>query len=109
MRAYRAGAAVCRACPAFGTCTKDAHKGRLIEISQENPVLVAHRALMATARAKGLYARRKELVEPVFGIVKEQQGLRRFLLRCTDADPRRRNACAAEALSEFARLAGPGS
>ena len=81
MRAYRAGAAVCRACPAFGTCTKDAHKGRLIEISQENPVLVAHRALMATARAKGLYARRKELVEPVFGIVKEQQGLRRFLLR----------------------------
>ena len=80
-RAYRAGAAICRACPAFGRCTKDGHKGRLIELMAENPVLVAHRLLMATERAKTRYARRKELVEPVFGIVKEQQGLRRFLLR----------------------------
>lgn len=80
-RAYRAGAAVCRSCPAFGSCTKDGHKGRLVEVTDENPVLVAHRALMATTRAKALYARRKELVEPVFGILKEQQGLRRFLLR----------------------------
>jgi transposase len=83
-RAYRAGAAVCRACPAFGRCTKDGHKGRLIEISQEHPVLVAHRILMATERATTLYARRKELIEPVFGILKEQQGLRRFLLRGKD-------------------------
>jgi transposase len=81
MRAYRAGAAVCRACPAFGRCTTDAHKGRLIEFSPEDPILVAQRALMATAEAKAQYARRKELIEPVFGILKEQQGLRRFLLR----------------------------
>jgi hypothetical protein len=80
-RAYRVGAAICRACPAFGRCTTDGHKGRLIEVGAANPVLVAQRALMATARAKALYARRKELVEPVFGILKEQQGLRRFLLR----------------------------
>jgi transposase len=81
MRAYRAGAAVCRACPAFGICTKDRRKGRLIEISEEEPILRAQRALMATAEAKAQYARRKELIEPVFGILKEQQGLRRFLLR----------------------------
>jgi transposase len=81
MRAYRAGAAICRACPAFGRCTTDGRKGRLIEASARNPVLVAQRALMATARAKTLYTRRKELIEPVFGILKEQQGLRRFLLR----------------------------
>jgi hypothetical protein len=81
MRAYRAGAAVCRSCPAFGRCTKDGHKGRLIEITEEDPMLVAQRALMATPEAQAHYARRKELVEPVFGIIKEQQGLRRFLLR----------------------------
>jgi hypothetical protein len=36
---------------------------------------------MATATAKGIYKLRKELVEPAFGILKEQQGGRRFLLR----------------------------
>ena len=81
MRAYRAGAAVCRSCPAFGICTKDGHKGRLVEVTEEDPMLVAQRALMATVEAKAQYARRKELIEPVFGILKEQLGLRRFLLR----------------------------
>jgi hypothetical protein len=57
VRAYRAGAAVCRSCAAFGICTKDAHKGRLVEVTQENPLVLAQRALMRT------------------------QGLRRFLLR----------------------------
>ena len=32
MRRYRASGAVCRACPAFGTCTKDARYGRALEI-----------------------------------------------------------------------------
>jgi transposase len=81
LRAYRAGAAVCRSCPAFGHCTTDRRKGRVIEIAEENPVLVAQRVLMATEKAKARYARRKELIEPVFGLLKEQQGLRRFLLR----------------------------
>ena len=36
---------------------------------------------MATEAAKVLYKRRKELIEPAFGIIKEQQGGRRFLLR----------------------------
>ena len=36
---------------------------------------------MTTERARGLYARRKELIEPIFGILKEQLGARRFLLR----------------------------
>lgn len=81
MRAYRAGAAVCKACPAFGVCTTDGHKGRVIEVTEPHPRLEAHRALMATEEAHTRYARRQELVEPVFGILKEQQGLRRFLLR----------------------------
>jgi hypothetical protein len=36
---------------------------------------------MVTDEARTLYARRKELNEPVFGIIKEQMGGRRFLLR----------------------------
>ncbi len=36
---------------------------------------------MTTERARGLYARRKELIEPIFGILKEQLGARRFMLR----------------------------
>tara|TARA_B100000315_G_C14195366_1_gene415182 strand:+ start:175 stop:420 length:246 start_codon:yes stop_codon:yes gene_type:complete len=36
---------------------------------------------METDEARALYARRKELDEPTFGILKEQMGARRFLLR----------------------------
>ena len=36
---------------------------------------------MTTERARRLYARRKGLIEPIFSILKEQLGARRFLLR----------------------------
>ena len=36
---------------------------------------------MATAEAQALYRRRKTLPEPVFGLLKEHQDARRFLLR----------------------------
>ena len=36
---------------------------------------------MATDEARSAFKKRKQLVEPGFGIIKEQQGLRRFLLR----------------------------
>jgi hypothetical protein len=36
---------------------------------------------MTTEEAKKAYRRRKELIEPTFGIIKEQMGVRRFLLR----------------------------
>jgi hypothetical protein len=39
---------------------------------------------MATDDAKQTYRRRQGLIEPVFGDIKEQQGLRRFLLRGKD-------------------------
>ena len=44
-------------------------------------MLRRHRAWMSTSAAKEAYELRKQLVEPVFGIIKEQQGARRFLLR----------------------------
>ena len=40
-----------------------------------------HRVWMSTDEAKDAYKRRKPLVEPVFGIIKEQLAARRFLLR----------------------------
>jgi transposase len=39
------------------------------------------RAKLATESGRALYARRKTIVEPVFGQIKEARGFRRFLLR----------------------------
>jgi hypothetical protein len=36
---------------------------------------------MATEDAREAYRQRKQIVEPAFGIIKEQMGIRRFLLR----------------------------
>jgi len=79
-RQYRALAVACRACPAFGACTRD-NKGRSLEIGPDEALLREQRRRMAEPAAKAIYAKRKELIEPVFGIMKEQQGARRFLLR----------------------------
>ena len=77
---YRAAAGVCRSCPAYGTCTNN-RRGRTLEAGPHELLLARHRRLMDTEWAKALYRKRKQLVEPVFGIIKEQQGLSRFLLR----------------------------
>ena len=81
MRLYRASGAVCRACPAFGVCTKDKRHGRALEIGPHDAALRRHRALMSSEEAKRAYRQRMQLVEPVFGIIKEQQQAHRFLLR----------------------------
>ncbi len=81
MRLYRASGAVCRACPAFGICTTDGRHGRGLEIGPHDALLRRHRAWMATRAAQHWVAQRPALVEPVFGIIKDQQGARRFLLR----------------------------
>ncbi len=81
VRLYRAPRTVCRACPAFSVCTKDKHSGRALWIGPHDIRLRQHRAWMETEEASQLYAQRKGLIEPVFGIIKEQLGARRFLLR----------------------------
>ena len=84
MRLYRASGAICRACPAFGACTTDARHGRAIEVGPHESSLRSHRTLMTTDEARRVYTQRQQLVEPAFGIIKEQQGARRFLLRGMD-------------------------
>ena len=80
-RLYRASRTDCRTCPAFGTCTKDKHGGRALWISASDELLRKHRQWMKTDEARTLYARRKEISEPTFGILKDQMNARKFLLR----------------------------
>jgi hypothetical protein len=84
IRRYRAPKAACAACPAWGVCTKATTTGRSITISPDDDRLRRHRARMQTDAAQDAYRRRKTLPEPAFGIRKEQQAARRFLLRGLD-------------------------
>ena len=81
LRLYRAAGAVCQACPAFRACTKAGEIGRSLAVGPHDAVLRRHRAWMSRWTSKEAYRRRKHLVEPVLGIIKEQQGARKFLLR----------------------------
>jgi transposase len=81
IRIYRASRTACRSCPAFGICTKDKHAGRTLWISSSDVLLLKHRQWMRSDEARSLYARRRELSEPTFGILKDQMNARRFLLR----------------------------
>ena len=81
LRLYRAAGAVCQACPAFRACTRTKEIGRSLAIGPHDEVLRRHPSWMSTSAAQEAYRLRKQLVEPAFGIIKEQQGARRFLLR----------------------------
>ena len=78
---YRGSAKTCCQCAAFGICTRDKRHGRELKIGEYEAQIQCHRKWMQTEEAKTAYKRRKELVEPVFGIIKEVMGIRRFLLR----------------------------
>ncbi len=80
-RVYGASRTVCRSCLAYGSCTKDKNGGRALWIGSSDWLLNEHRQWMMTEEARRLYARRQQLSEPVFGILKDQMGARRFLLR----------------------------
>lgn len=80
-RVYAASRTACRLCRAFGVCTRDKHGGRALWIGPSDRLLNEHRQWMRTDQARELYARRQQLSEPVFGILKDQMGARRFLLR----------------------------
>ena len=84
-RVYRIeSASICRDCPAFGVCTTNALYGRTVEIGIHEAALRRHRSWMATEEAKRTYRRRMALVEPLFAILKNQLGARRFTLRGMD-------------------------
>jgi transposase len=84
VRVYGGLGSTCHLCSEFGVCTKSRYKGRELLIGPHETLLQSHRDWMATHDAKIAYRRRKELSEPSFGIIKEQIGFRRFLLRGLD-------------------------
>jgi transposase len=84
IRRYRAEQAACAACPVRAACTTATATGRSITLGPDDAQLRAHRTVMTTDDAKAAYRRRKALPEPAFGILKEQQAARRFLLRGLD-------------------------
>ena len=80
LQIYQAQAAVCQACPAFGRCTTN-RRGRVIEVHPHEAAMRQQREWMKTETAQASYRLRQPLVELVFGILKDQQDARRFLLR----------------------------
>jgi len=70
----------CKGCAVREQCTKDS-KGRTLKRYSYDELVVAHRQKMKEEPSRSLSKRRKEIVEPVFGIIKEQLEGRRFLLR----------------------------
>lgn len=51
------------------------------KIRRSNPTMERMRELLKTDEAKALYAQRKTIVEPVFGQIKQERGIREFRLR----------------------------
>jgi transposase len=70
----------CAGCPVRKQCTRS-KVGRIITWTPDLALQQAHREKMGTATAREIVRRRAPLVEAVFGILKEQQGARRFLMR----------------------------
>ncbi len=60
---------------------RQSHDGRGRPSRAASPVAAAMRAKLQTAEGHAHYARRKAIVEPVFGQIKEARGFRRFSFR----------------------------
>jgi DDE family transposase len=57
------------------------HRGGELQQPANHPAQRRMRDKLCSATGRGLYRRRKALVEPVIGILKEQRGMRRFRMR----------------------------
>lgn len=82
-RRYRGDPQTCTACPAYTQCYTGKHPGspRMFRLGPHDVPLREHRQVMATDEAKAIGKQRPGLIEPVFGILKERMGARRWLLR----------------------------
>jgi transposase len=70
----------CADCPNNDDCTRDV-KGRRIRIRVEDKQLKQNRRKLLMESSKGIMKRRGAIVEPVFAVLREHHGLRRFLRR----------------------------
>jgi len=70
----------CQQCPSFSQCTKNKN-GRTISRHPYEKELKAMREKLDSPEGKAIYGKRKSIVEPVFGIIKNVMGFTSFLLR----------------------------
>ena len=71
---------VCTDCAKRSDCTRSLH-GRTIKRYPEDEMLQALVNIMEHPRARAVFNQRKALFEPVFSILRQQQGLSRFRRR----------------------------
>lgn len=78
---YEAQAADCQACPLRARCVMGKAKSRQINREQYEAQRERHARRMATPEAQAQYAQRRHAGERPFAVVKQQYGMRQFLLR----------------------------
>jgi hypothetical protein len=69
-----------RHCPVRDACTRDRH-GRLIEIGPYHGAVERQRQKQGEVEIRQLLKKRKAIVEPVFGTIKQAMGFRRYTVR----------------------------
>jgi len=69
-----------RQCPVRAECSRN-RQGRLIEISPYEAAVAKQRANRRDPQKQKLLKKRKVIVEPIFGVVKQAWGFRRWTLR----------------------------
>ena len=69
-----------RSCPVRGECSRNP-AGRLIEISPYHAAVEKQRQKQHDVEKQKLFQKRKVIVEPVFGIIKQARGFRRWTVR----------------------------
>lgn len=83
-RVYQGSAQVCADCPLHSRCCQSTKgEARTISTDDQESLRQVMNAKMATASAKAVYSKRKTIVEPVFGHIKNS-GFRGFSVRGKD-------------------------
>ena len=75
------GGSACQACASQGNCTKRKDGIRYLKMYPFDAERNAMVAKMTTPQAQEVYKLRQQIVEPAIGDIKENQGLRAFLVR----------------------------
>ena len=75
------GCAACASCVHAKLCCKDPRKGRVVSRDQYEAHRRRLRRRMDTQAGRAIYKRRKCTVEPCFGHIKHNMGVRRFMRR----------------------------
>lgn len=70
-------------CPVRRSCSRDSN-GRTVSIGRFHGAIARQREKRQTESAREILRRRKAIIEPVFGVIKEILGFRRFTVRGID-------------------------